>query len=110
MHKSMVPYTPFLRIGGDIGQLVCEIPCITNAMLMEPRLPELPPKLGSHRMRKAAFNALCASFDRLALRGSKQNVDVLGHHHESMQKITTFVPVMEERAHQQFGVCRSSEQ
>jgi len=109
MHKNMIAQSSLLRIRGDIGQLICEIVCIANAMLMEPSLPDAAPKLGSHGMRKAAFNTLGAPFDRLFLRGGKQDMNVLRHDHESMQEITSFFLVMEERAYEQFSVYSSSE-
>ena len=109
MHKRVIDEAPSLRIGCNVAELIPEILCAANPVLVEAGLPDFPVKLRSHLMRKAALDALGATLDRLIRERGQQDVEMFRHNGESMQVIAPLIPIVKEYADQQLGVCRSYE-
>ncbi len=76
---------PQLWIRPNVFELVAKIKSIANSMFMKSGLPNLASKLCSNVVRKAAFDALCASFNRLICCRSQQNMEMFRHDSEAVQ-------------------------
>jgi hypothetical protein len=61
-------------------------------------------------MRKSAFDALRAPLNSLAFRGTQKHMQMFRHHNESVQLVSSLIPIVKERLHQQLGIRSSNEQ
>jgi len=110
MHKRIIDEAALPRIRGNISKLFPKILAIANPVFVKSRLPDFPGKLLPNLMRKSALDALGAAFNRLAFGWGQQNMQMLWHYNEAMQLVASLIPIVEERLHQQLGICRYSEQ
>ena len=110
MNETPIDQPPLPRVGRNIPELSMKILLIANPVLVESNLPNFSAKLFTHLMREPALDALRTSFNGLVLRRCQQHVQMFRHHNESMQSVSSLIPIMKERLDQQLGILRPYEQ
>ena len=100
-------HLPLHRIVRDIRQLIPIIFCIEYPMRMVSLLPNLTCKLLANRKRISPFDQLGSLLNGLFWR--EQDVYVVRHDDESMQKKSRLIPIAIDCSDQQLGVGRALE-
>jgi len=79
----------------DVSPMEFEIARVANPVIGKSALPDfaLPADQGSEFMRVGPLDELNGSFNRDILRGSQQEMNVIGHDHEGVQRITAFAAI-----------------
>ena len=99
-------------IAVNVVLMMREILLIANSMIGEASLPDFliasddRPKL----MRVCAFNQLDRALDRQVSRRSQQQMNVFGHHDESVQCESSFAPISVKRLQKKPHVIFDNEQ
>jgi|ERR1700722_1405253 hypothetical protein len=110
VHKSIIVKIPAFRIQRDAIELIAKIFRVSDAMAMESRLPHFTLELFTHRKRKPTFYALSTPFNGLSGGRSNQQVNVLGHDCEAMEREAPLVPVTEDNLEQQLCICSATKE
>jgi len=80
---------------------------VAHAMIGETSLPHGPAPLEAKR--GASLDELRRPFQRNLLRRCDQQMQVIGHDHEFMQKIFSLVAIMRQRFEQKISRCIATE-
>jgi len=82
----------------NVLSMCCEILGVANAMIGKSALPDCAAaKLLPESVGVSAFDQLQHPFQGHVARGCKQKMNVLGHHHESMQLKVSLATIAVER-------------
>jgi hypothetical protein len=85
--------------------MMLEILKIAHAMVRETLLPDMA---ASEAERESSFDELNGTFEGDFFRGCEQQMDVVGHDHEFVQQIFSFVSVMSECVDEEIGDCSAA--
>jgi len=80
---------------------------IANAMIAETRLPDRPTRLQAER--EPAFDVLYGALQRDFLCWREEQMDVVGHDDEFVQKIFSVIAIMLESFYQETRRCLATE-
>lgn len=90
------------RIGCDVSELVIEVLRVAHAVLEVARMPNGLPALDG--MRVTAFNELNAAGSALVDRRRDEDMDVVGHRHETVKQKLAAIAITEERCDEEAGI------
>ena len=103
---------PLHGIAMNIISMVHVIDCIANPMIGEPSLPDflVASDDGPKLVRVGAFDQLDRSLDGHVSRRGQQQMNVFGHHDESVQCESSFAPISVDRLQEEPHVSFDNEQ
>jgi|SRR5580700_8554474 hypothetical protein len=86
------------RILRDVLAMMAKVVKVSNAMLVEPSLPKNARKAGfrAHGVRESALDALNAPLQGLVRGRGHEQMEVVRHDDEGMQRVAFLVAIMEE--------------
>jgi hypothetical protein len=78
--------------------MVSEVVCVPNPVVGKPALPDfgLATDQRAQRVRISALDQLDGALDGYVVSRSKQEMHVVGHEHEGVQRITAFAAVVKK--------------
>ena len=88
----------------DVGELVLEVCCVADSVLVVAGLPDFSCELFAHGVGVAAFDALDTAFDGLPWAGSDEDMQVFRHDSEAVELVAGLRAVVEEGLKEKFGV------